>query len=477
MYEPLHGDDEQLSRKSAGCRRASFMVTVLAFIGVVIIAIISSLQRQESPSSSTMADTSAMTRTMTSETTDPFRCATHVDPRATIETCRLYHNLKKKLPNKTLFGHQDTVVDGVHWDPDDVDYDVDEKSDVFDVTGDMPAVYGWDLAWERGGINATGQLQISRRNIDQVPYHNIKRWVRRAHENGSINTFSMHLNNPVADCNIRRGAEAVPLTNQPGPNRGDPNCGLAKTAWFRDQPTEACHHILPRRKYHERFLMYLDVVADFFLDLKDADGKYIPIIFRPFHEYNHEWSWWGVTHCSEEDFLRLWRMTIRHLRDKRGIHHLLYVAAPQDAWDEKMYMTRYPGDEWCDILGLDWYKLSASDGQWEDLGKTLVMLAELAQKKNKVYALTEVGFQYTVPSGTWWTQHLLPAIGMKYAWWTERKVLPHPAWLLVWRNVHENAHFVAYPGSKDEKDFVEFYHSSSIVFQRESKKIHFYDNS
>src|SRR5436190_18227416 len=66
------------------------------------------------------------------------------DKKATKETVALYNNLKKLLSKGFMFGHQDDLAYGVGWK-----YDASTssagRSDIKDVTGDYPAVYGWEL--------------------------------------------------------------------------------------------------------------------------------------------------------------------------------------------------------------------------------------------------------------------------------------------------------------------------------------------
>src|ERR1041385_8430323 len=61
------------------------------------------------------------------------------DKKATKETIALYNNLKKLLDKGFMFGHQDDLAYGVGWKYED------GRSDIKDVTGDYPAVYGFEL--------------------------------------------------------------------------------------------------------------------------------------------------------------------------------------------------------------------------------------------------------------------------------------------------------------------------------------------
>ena len=76
------------------------------------------------------------------------------DKNATPETENLYQNLILLQEKGFLFGHQDDLAYGVKWRYEE------GRSDIKDVTGDYPALYGWDL----GGI----EHQKSN-NIDGVP--------------------------------------------------------------------------------------------------------------------------------------------------------------------------------------------------------------------------------------------------------------------------------------------------------------------
>src|SRR5439155_4373552 len=101
------------------------------------------------------------------------------DRLATKETIALYNNLKKLLNKGFMFGHQDDLAYGVDWKYED------GRSDIKDVTGDYPAVYGFEL----------GRLEIDQSvNLDSVPFDKMKNFIRTAYERGGIITLSWHLN-------------------------------------------------------------------------------------------------------------------------------------------------------------------------------------------------------------------------------------------------------------------------------------------
>ncbi|MEL6276202.1 MAG: glycosyl hydrolase, partial [Bacteroidota bacterium] len=289
-----------------------------------------------------------------------------VDPKATKATKALYANLKKLSKDHILFGQQDALAYGVHW------REWHEwRSDVQDVCGKSPAVYGWDMS-------KLGRYEY---NIDTVNFEQIQGWMKGVFRGGGINTVSWHFDNFVN----------------------------GKTSWDTGENVVAA--ILPGGEFHEAYKAKLDLFADFVRGLRVGlvFRRDIPIIFRPFHEHTGNWFWWGKKHCSTEEYIALWRFTVEYLRDEKGMHNLLYAYSPDIFKNKKEYLARYPGDDYVDILGFDDYHDVGKGGKTKNLIKRLRMLVEMAQEKDKVAALTETGFE-TIPNKTWWTEKLLNPI-------------------------------------------------------------------
>lgn len=333
-----------------------------------------------------------------------------VDSLATAETVALFTNLKTVAQTGVLFGHQDDLAYGVGW------WGTTGRSDVKEVCGDYPAVYGWDL----GDIHKTT-------NLDGVSFAAIKEWIRQIYGRGGIVTLSMHLDNPVSG--------------------GD--------SWDN---SEAVKYILPGQSHHAEYLQTLDKIAAFLKELKTEDGVYLPVIFRPYHEHNHTWPWWGASACTAAEYNALWKMTVVYLRDTHNIHHLLYAISPQEVSTEGEYLARYPGDAWVDIFGMDYYAL------WDKshiahLGKALGLIAALAESRGKFSALTEVGID-KVPISDWWSNYLLAAV-------LYNDQSKKTAWALVWRNQSKDHFFAPYPGQASAPDFVKFYRNPFTLFEKD----------
>jgi hypothetical protein len=83
--------------------------------------------------------------------------------------------------------------------------------------------------------------------------------------------------------------------------------------------------------------------------LKKLKRAHVPVLWRPFHELNGDWFWWGKK--GPEQFKRLWITMYDYYVHKKRINNLIWVLCysgkPDSAW--------YPGREYVDIAGADTY--------------------------------------------------------------------------------------------------------------------------
>jgi mannan endo-1,4-beta-mannosidase len=136
------------------------------------------------------------------------------------------------------------------------------------------------------------------------------------------------------------------------------------------------------------FNSWLTRLAGFFYTLKDKDGNLIPFIFRPYHEHSGTFFWWGRERCSDEEYAALWRYTVDFLR-KAGLHNILYAYNTDKVYSEEEYLRGYPGDDYIDMLSIDWYGKGEEFNKHVD--KALGFTTALAREKGKLHALSECG--------------------------------------------------------------------------------------
>lgn len=341
------------------------------------------------------------------------------DKNATPETVNLYQNLILLQEKGFLFGHQDDLAYGVKWRYED------GRSDIKDVTGDYPALYGWDL----GGI----EHQKSN-NIDGVPFKKMKNWIKEIYDRGGVSTISWHMDNPLT----------------------------MKNSW--DTTPGSLRSILPNGEKHQLYLSWLDQAAQFLGNLKGSDGKKIPILYRPFHELTGNWFWWCKNNASSQEFKEIWRFTIHYLRETKKLNNLIIVYNTADFKSKEEFLEYYPGDDVVDVLSFDKYQYTnpVTDSSFiTEVQNQLKIMNDVAVEHQKPMAIAETGYEQ-IPYENWWTKTLTEAIG-------NYKI----SFVLLWRNhgwqeQEKKMHYYApYKGQLSEKDFIEFYNSPKTFFQKD----------
>lgn len=336
------------------------------------------------------------------------------------KSARTLKKLHKKLfyLSKAGFGvgHQDDMAYGIGWnyadDPETL------TSDVKKVTGRFPAVFGFDIA----GIEKEDSL-----NIDGIPFTTMRKLIIKAHQFGGIITISWHAGNPVSGGN----------------------------SW---DVSPAVSAILSDEAVSQKYDQWLSRVAGFIRTLK-FKGKKIPIIFRPWHEMNGNWFWWGSPNCSAPDYVTLWQKTVNTLKNQHKLHNLLYTYSPNKLNNEAEYLNFYPGDEYVDLLGIDIYDFNNVADYLKSVTNDLAVVQKYAEDKGKLYAFTETGLEKIGTSG-WFSESLYPAI--------ENTGI---AWILFWRNARKDHHYAPYLGHPSEADFRQFEALPKTIFLEDLKNL------
>ena len=263
-------------------------------------------------------------------------------------------------PNQIIIGEQ---TKGLH------ETAVEESIQLFkDATGEMPGIIGIDLGCYGFDLPRTTEMQWSAYICDMVDYA----------ADGGIITASAHWENPS-------GNLAGHWDSCRG-NLGYDNTLASYEQAFTDLITEGT-------EYNDFFKNELESNARFFKALEENG---VPIIWRPLHEANGNWFWFCIgqqEHWLDAEYLiDVWHYVYDYFENECGLTNLYWCYGPNcspnvtDVRGSTMSTTYlYPGDEYCDMVGADWY----TSGNMEiTQGENYLALTDLSRKPG---AITEFG--------------------------------------------------------------------------------------
>ncbi len=213
------------------------------------------------------------------------------------------------------------------------------------LTGKSPVVWGGDFGFsdER---HETDNIIHRKRLVSEI---------KKYADEGAIITLCYHQANPV---------EGEPCLFKPGVQYT-----LSDKQW-KDLLT-------PGTEIYTNWRYQMDSIAVY---LKEIEKLKIPVLFRPYHEMNGSWFWWGG---RPEEFKKLWVQLYDYYTNVHHINNLLWVWSSDRPWEG--VEDYFPGHEYVDILGCDIYPLPDTNvvfrQEWYD---RMVKLAD-----GKPFGLTE----------------------------------------------------------------------------------------
>ena len=216
---------------------------------------------------------------------------------------------------------------------------------VFKSTGHYPAIFGQDFGFSEpgtwDGINYRQQL------VDEA--------IRR-HEEGFIIVLMWHAVRPIED--------------EPVEFKTSVQGKLTDQQW-RDLVT-------PGTEVNERWKSQVDVIAWHLMQLRNAG---VPVLWRPYHEMNGNWFWWGQK-PGEDGYRKLYRMLYDRLVNFHHLNNLIWIYGANELTPGvDPYEAYFPGQDVVDVLATDVYR-----GTFQKDYDSLLALAA-----GKPIALAEVG--------------------------------------------------------------------------------------
>ncbi len=292
-----------------------------------------------------------------------------VNPSATPEARELLSFLYSISGTYTLSGEHNFASDLSRYD-----------DEVFAMTGKRPVVWGSDFSFNDIGegferYQHAGPLSIT------VPFERPCVHTGLTVEEGRQGI----VNEAIAQARLGRIITLMWHCCDPRFTDGGNDCNGDKV-WTMDNAPSAeewdqlCTDGTPLNAAWKR---EMDSVIPYLAQLQEAG---VPVLWRPYHEMNGAWFWWG-NKPGENGFKRLWIMTYEYFTSK-GLNNLLWVwdaNAPRvkENDDALAYELFYPGNEYVDVLAADiygWdYKQSHHDQLVELGGGKPIAMGELGQ--------------------------------------------------------------------------------------------------
>ncbi len=280
------------------------------------------------------------------------------NPDASDSAKRLYSYLCDTYGNHIISGQQEYCGShnyNLYADPDNFIKDNEQEFEyLLKTTGKQPAIRGIDFLNYRSG--ATWDDNAAERTIQ---------WVN---EYKGIAALVWHWNVPSEE----NGTETAFYVESTG---NTPYTTFSVTRALQEDTWE-----------HKVLMADIEEIARQLKKLKDAD---VPVLWRPLHEAEGAWFWWGAE--GAEPCKQLYRLLYDQLTNVYGLDNLIWV------WNSYTYPTSpdwYPGDDVVDIVGYD--KYNAKDGlpNLSSISSTFYSLVQSTDGK-KIVAMTE---NDTIPS-------------------------------------------------------------------------------
>ena len=223
-------------------------------------------------------------------------------------------------------------------------------------TGKTPVVFSTDWGFAKDGDKDS---YLARADI--------VREAIRQHKIGSLITICWHAVPPTAK---------EPVTFQPVPGENPPALasvqGQLTDQQFKDILT-------PGTPLYKSWCAQVDSVAFYLKKLRDAN---VPVLWRPYHEMNGSWFWWGGR-LGKYSTQAIYRQLFSRLVKYHKLNNLIWMwSVDRPNKPEMKFSNFYPGNEYLDILALDVYGSDFNQTYYDSL---------LALSKGKPLVLGEVG--------------------------------------------------------------------------------------
>jgi mannan endo-1,4-beta-mannosidase len=265
--------------------------------------------------------------------------AAPVNPNATAEARALLKQIDQISGHFTLTGQHNFPNHVSRW-----------SDRIYDLTGKFPAIFGQDFGFAGGDDKDSVEGRSSM--IEEA---------KRQYRNGAVIALTWHAVRPTDD--------------EPVTFRDSVQGHLTDFEWSE--------LLTPGTDLNNRWVEQVDVIAGYLRQLQDAG---VPVLFRPYHEMNGNWFWWGGR-PGEHGSAALYRQIYSRFVDMHHLNNLVWVWNVNSPSENAGPIASYfPGAEYADIVTMDIYG-EFKQSHYDDM---------VALAGDKPIALAEVGAMPTL---------------------------------------------------------------------------------
>jgi mannan endo-1,4-beta-mannosidase len=257
-----------------------------------------------------------------------------------------------------ITGQQNLATDVMWW-----------TNEVMDITGLIPGLLGEDFSY--GDSACVRRQQIVKTAIDY--------WNK-----GGLVTISWHQVNPTTW-------------------DGSVNEGPFEYTQLQMTQDKFNQIFIPESELQVKYLRHIDTIAGYLKQLQDAG---VVVLWRPYHEMNGGWFWWG----AKSNYKDLWRGMFNRYTYYHHLNNLIWVWGPNIS--QSGLESYYPGDDYVDIVGYDGYVDITNWDVRTSLSEEIDNIVALS--KGEMITFTELGW---LPDLNW-LQEDRPEFTWFLCWWT-----------------------------------------------------------
>ncbi len=260
-----------------------------------------------------------------------------VNKNATRNAAKLLAYLESVAGEKIITGqHTQTVP-------------MEEITYIKETTGKLPKLRGFELLAYSPNINYKDSGEECLKEVYENQ-NTLEQALQFAKQSDSIITFSFHWFSPIG--------------------------GKDKSFYTENTDFNPENVLTEGTAEREAFFSDMSAIAEHLRPFCDLD---IPILWRPFHEADGEWFWWGSK--GPKVAAELYKLMFDYFVNTCRLDNLLWV------WNCRL-SEGYPGDDYVDVVSVDIYlpEYKRTDYKEEYIELTA------ATSKNKVAALAEIGY-------------------------------------------------------------------------------------